>query len=125
MIACRKYKTEDYPEVLSWWEARKIRMPEDVLSSIGSIVPGIAAGFLIRTNTSACIFEPFIANPRASKEDRNTALNAIMVDLVQEARLLGFKRVFGFSSNEPMIERALKVGFQVVEESTTVVKELN
>lgn len=124
MIVSRKYELDDYWQLAEWWAARKIVMAEDVLPPTGFIVPGIAAGFLIKTDTSCCIIEPFIANPRANKEDRDAALNKIMLDLIEEARFLGFKRIFGFSSRESMIERALNCGYVIVEESTTVCKEL-
>lgn len=124
MIECRKYKDEDFYSIIEWYEARHIRPAQDMIPPTGFIVPGIAAGFLMRTDTSACILEPFIANPCANKHDRDKALNAIMSDLINEARHLGYDRVFGFSSHERMLERAVSQGFIIVEESTTVVKEL-
>lgn len=120
----RKYGIEDFKAIVPWYEARGYKPSKDMIPPTGFIVPGVAAGFLMKTDTGACILEPFIANPETSKIERNNAINAIMVDLIKEARVLGFSRIFGFSSNEPMIERALKHGFIVVEESTTVVKEL-
>lgn len=123
-LECRKYNHEDFYSIIEWYEARHIRPAQDMIPPTGFIVPGIAAGFLMRTDTSACILEPFIANPHANKEDRDRALNSIMGDLIEEARNLGYDRVFGFSSRESMIERAVFQGFVIVEESTTVCKEL-
>lgn len=125
MIQSRKYKLDDYGELSEWWAARRIVMAKDVLPPTGFIVPGIAAGFLIKTDTSCCIIEPFIANPRANKHDRDKALNKIMLDLIEEAKNCGFSRIFGFSSRESMIERAVNCGYTIVEESTTVCKELD
>lgn len=124
MIQSRKYVDEDFYSIIEWYEARHTRPAQDMIPPTGFIVPGIAAGFLMRTDTSACILEPFIANPHANKQDRDRALNSIMKDLLDEARSLGYDRVFGFSSHERMIERAVSHGFTIVEESTTVVKEL-
>lgn len=107
-----------------WFQARGSKAAQDLLPKVGFIVPGIAAGFLMQTDTGCCILEPFIANKDTDKAERNKALEAIMGELIQEASRLGFKRIFGFSSNEPMISRALKFGFVIVEESTTVCKEL-
>lgn len=124
MMQSRKYVDEDFKSIIEWYDSRHIRPAQDMIPPTGFIVPGIAAGFLMRTDTSACILEPFIANPRANKHDRDRALNSIMNDLIHEAKELGYDRVFGFSSHERMIERAVSHGFIVVEESTTVVKEL-
>lgn len=124
MIKSRKYNDEDFEAIDSWYKSRGSKASKDLLPKIGFIVPGVAAGFLMQTDTGCCILEPFIANRYTDKAERHSALDAIMRDLIYEAKTLGFSRIFGFSSNEPMIARSLKHGFVIVEESTTVVKEL-
>jgi len=123
-MKCQKYTGKDFEAIRSWYEARHLKVLEEDFPKIGIIVPGIAAGFLMQTDTMACILEPFIANPDTNKLDRDQALNLIMGELIEEAGDLGYTRIFGFSSNTPMLRRARKWGFIEVESSTTVVKEL-
>lgn len=123
-MQCHKYTSVDFQYVESWYEARRLRVFREDFPKVGFVVPGIAAGFLMQTDTKSCILEPFIANPDTTKLQREQALNLIMGQLIEEAGDLGYARIFGFSSNAPMIRRAKSWGFVVVESSTTVCKEL-
>lgn len=78
----------------------------------------------METDTKSCILEPFIANPKSSKEHRDMAVNFIMGELINAARSLGYTRIFGFANHRRMVSRALTWGFVKVEDSITVVKEL-
>lgn len=121
----RKYGNDDYNEVSGWYEARGLHLIPSLLPKTGFIVPGVAAGFLMLTDTSCAILEPFIANPRATREDRDEALKCVMKVLDETAKSLGVTHLYGFSSNENMLHRSLAQGFQIAEASITVVKELN
>lgn len=96
------------------------------LPTVGFIVPGIAGGFLMQTDTNSCIFEPFIANPESYGQDRDEALIQIMQDLLNAAKDKGYKRVFGFSTHPGMVSRALSLGFTIIENtSATVCKDIS
>lgn len=120
----RKYSDKDLDTIMSWFKERHIPMDPGCLPKLGFIVPDVAAGFLIETNTKSCILEPFIANPKSGSASRNFALNAIMGDLINAARTLGYTHIFGFASHRGMVSRALSWGFMKVEDSVTVCKEL-
>lgn len=125
MIECRKYTDRDFEEVRSWYIKRGIVMEARDLPQTGFIVPGIAAGFIMKTDTSCCILEPFIANPFTLKGSREVALDSIFENLIKEAQDLGFKKIFGFSTHLKMIWRAQSFGFRVIETgSLTVVKDI-
>jgi|SRR6266851_2333323 len=115
----------DFEEVRSWYTNRGMILEENDLPKVGFIVPGIAAGFILQTDTTSCILEPFIANPFTLKNERDIALEIIMEELLKESKELGYQRVFGFSTNLKMVWRAQKLGFKVIETNTlTVVKDL-
>lgn len=121
----RRYKLSDYEEVNSWFRKYKGNdFPKEHLAPTGFIVPGIAVGFLIKTDANCCFLEPFIANTDASPEDRDKALTQILTSLISEAKALDFNFIFGISTAPTMIERALKLGFQNEGVSTLVMKEV-
>jgi hypothetical protein len=124
-MICRRYRPQDFEHIRNWYNKRGAAPTTDLIPTLGFIVPGIAAGFLIATDTSCCIFEPFIANPDAPEELRDEALHKVMGDLINEAVILGYSRIFGFSTSKSMVERSLDWGFKVVEQgSITVLKEI-
>lgn len=125
MDKCRKYSPEDFEAIQSWYKSRDMAPLEDLIPKIGFIVPGVAAGFMMQTDTKCCILEPFISNPLVDSEKRKEALDLIMGELILEAFQLGYNRIYGFSTVPSMVNRALKWGFKTVEKnSTTVCKEL-
>lgn len=123
-LKVRKYRDRDKEAILSWFKHRGTDLDEAFLGKVGFIVPGIAAGFIIQTDTKACIFEPFVSNPDTFGPIRDEALNMIMERMINEAKDLGYYRVFGFASHNRMVSRALRCGFVKVEDSITVCKDL-
>jgi len=125
-MSIRRYTPEDYKELTSWYTKRNMVLVQEYhLAKIGFIVEGVAAGFLIQTDANMGILEPFIANPEASKEDRDTALDMIIEALVHTAQELGYMSVFGFGKSLPMIRRSARHGFIVIEvNSSTMFKEI-
>lgn len=125
MIQVRKYTIEDFEEIKSWYKQRGMTLELKELPKVGFIVPNIAAGFLMQTDTTSCILEPFIANPFTLKKERDVGLDSIFEELLKIAQELGYKRVFGMSTHLKMIWRAQSFGFRVIEtNSLTVVKDL-
>lgn len=122
----RSVLQEDIDAINTWYHERKAQsFPISSLPPVGLIIPGIAVGFLVQTDAGYGILEPFISNPRASKEDREIGLNSILHELTEYAQFLGLSTVFGFSTSKSMLSKALEQGFSVIEtNSTTVYKEL-
>lgn len=121
----KRYDSSMYNEVSKWFkEHRGDNIPEDLLSEVGFIIPGVAVGFLIKTNTSMCLFEPFITNPEASKEDRDWALAFIVTCLEHEALRLGYKSCYGIATAPTMIEHGRKLGWRNRGPYIVITKEL-
>lgn len=119
-----RYKPHQYEMVNDWFKDRKgDSIPEPFLSPTGFIVPGVAVGFLIKTDCNVCFLEPFISNPKASKELRSIALNDIMEHLEREASKLGYRFIYGIATASTMIEYALKRGWTDMGNSTVLAKE--
>lgn len=122
----RQYMAIDKEMINTWYYSRKQEyLPLEQLPKIGYIVPNVAAGFLIQTDNTFCIFEPFITNPEIPKDIRSNALDIIIEELLKTAKQLNYKSVFGFSTSVPMINRGLKHGFSIQEiNSTTIFREI-
>src|ERR1700678_2917140 len=111
----RKYKKSDYNEVSSWFQDRNIDISEGYLPETGFIAPGVAAGFIYKTDANFCIFECFIANRDKSYEEREAALTKIVSSMIGEAKEMGFERVYGFATSQTMIRRGMEQGFKFLE----------
>jgi hypothetical protein len=111
----RKYKKSDYNEVSSWFHERSIEITEAYLPETGFIVPGVAAGFIYKTDSNFCIFECFIANRNKTYAERETALTKIVSCMIGEAKEMGFERVYGFATSQNMIRRGMEQGFKFLE----------
>jgi hypothetical protein len=122
----RRFTVEDYNEISTWYLSRNMTpVRQDFLPPVGFIVPGVAAGFIMQTDSNLAILEPFISNKESKSIERHEALDKIMAALVEYAKSTECKGIFGFSTSHPMIRRALRQGFIVNEiNSSTVFKEL-
>lgn len=120
----RKVKYDDLDEILGWFKSRKIELTPDYLPETGFIVPGIAAGFIYKTDANFCIFESFVANPNATPGSREEALNCIVEAMIKEAQKMGYKDAYGFATSQSMIRRGKAQGFKHVEHCETIIKDL-
>lgn len=121
----RHYEMDDYPELASWFRARGLSVPcDEDLPDNGVIVPGVAAGFLIQTDTSAALIDFFISNPDTSSRARGEALDAIARALMGRAHQLGYKRVLCNSQLDTIVRRARALGFQELGEFKSFSKEI-
>jgi hypothetical protein len=89
-VLVRRVLRQDYPEIRSWFKARGVLPPADwAFSTIGFMVPGVAAGFLYLTNSGVAEIDCYISNPAA--EHRKFALQAITEKIMVTAVQLGVK----------------------------------
>jgi hypothetical protein len=105
---------QHFEEVERWFKLFNETMTADALPQTGFIVPGTAAGFLYRTDSSVAWVESLIASKEAPKEERNQALDAIVVALCREAKKLGFKTVLGSTQLDAVVKRAQRLGWSYV-----------
>jgi hypothetical protein len=101
-----------FEQVLRWMEAWGQTISPDALPTTGFIVPGIAAGFLYRTDSSIAWIEGLVASRDISAEIRGLALDEIVRALRAEARRSGFKILLGYTQLQAVVDRALRHGFK-------------
>lgn len=121
----RPYREEDYDQVVRWCLERDIPVPPAwSLPESGVIIDRVAVGFLILTNNQIGIFDFFISNPLSSKQDRDRALDEIVLNFIELSSDLGLKALKCTSQHPLIMERALKHGFSLIGEFSSFFKEL-
>jgi hypothetical protein len=113
-VALRRFNLEEDLGSLTEWYAARDRRPvaaED-FPQIGFIEPGVAAGFLFRTDSSIAFADLFISNPKASTLTSARAVYAIMERLAVEAEACGFKYVAGLVSAPGTKKLCERQGFE-------------
>ncbi len=114
---------EDLPEIAGWYRARGLDVgwPREWLSDLGFQVRGVAAGWLITTNTARALIEDFIANPAVDSIERRAALVAVENRIVEEARARGFRYILGNANLRAMHDHARALGYHVTDPHFSVV----
>lgn len=104
----RRFATSDIDEINGWYAARGLpRLEPWAFPSMGLVEPGVAAGFLYRTDSGLALLEGIVTNPAASASSRHAALTAIGAELVAEAKRAGIKRLLGICRDRGIAERAI------------------
>ena len=84
----------------------------DCLPVIGMIEPGVAVGFLARTDAPGVAFlDGFVSHAGASSEERGAALTGIAAALCDRARDLGVRHVLIYSHHATVLQWAEQHGF--------------
>lgn len=112
---------QHYAQVLRWFELFGETIFPEVLPPTGLIIPGVAAGFLYRTDSSLAMIESLVANREAPKEERTRAIDAIIVGLSREAQKQGFKTVLGFTQLDAVVQRVHRLGWSSMGEGFKLV----
>lgn len=125
MAKIRKFNPEDYGQVMGWAADMEVGCPSlDALSDIGFIVDDTAVGFLYLTNSSVGLLEGFMANPKSDKNDRDSAINWITLNLLDVAKVKGVKLLKCETKLETVISRAFNFGFKEIGQFRVLLKEL-
>ncbi len=103
-----------FEQVLQWLRMRGESASPEALPKTGYIVPGVAAGFLYRTDSSIAWIDSLVASKERTREERSQALDAIVEALRQEARRAGFKSILGYTLQPVVVDRALRLGWEYV-----------
>lgn len=102
----------DFDQICKWYMARGQTLPpKSLFPQIGIIVDDIAAGFLVRTDTSAAIIDGYISNPETDAKMRSDALDDITKSLMECAKFSGVRHLKFDSKSEAIKKRALSHGF--------------
>ena len=108
----RKYLPKDYGDIEEWYGDWGFIPPRS--SSITEncyMIDGVAAGFLIKTDTDICFFEGFVTNPKVESNKRSEALNLLTEKLLGIAKDLGFKEIWVLCKHNSIKQRAERFGF--------------
>jgi len=121
----REFRKEDENEVRAWYEAHGQtyvgHLPEE-----GWIEPGIAAGFMYKTDGHFAFIEGMITNPTAPSSDRFEAINEIVKRCHKRAQERGFKQIVALMIKPTLAQRAVEDhGYQVVDVVLLLKKDLN
>lgn len=119
----RAVEASDYAMIDSWHNKRGID-GFGIWPPIGLIVPEVAAGFLVRTDSSCAFLEGFVTNKDAMGCDRALAVEEIGLELVRIAQTLGYKQVLALTRSDMIGSLATSRGFVNTGLSSLYKKEL-
>lgn len=121
----RAYAPSDYEEIATWYAGRDQPIPTPKsLPEIGYIEPGVAAGFLYRTDANWSLIESYIAHPNSDAKARSESLDLISFALIQTAKEMGFKHIVSITKNPAVVARAKKHGFKSMGQYEMLSKEI-
>jgi hypothetical protein len=103
-----------FEQIRAWMRFRNEDFTPDVLPQTGYIIPGKAAGFLYRTDSSVAWIEGLVAAPHLDKEERNQAVDQIVAAICQKSKELGFRMLLGYTVLDVVVKRAQRHGFNYV-----------
>lgn len=121
----RTFTKKDYPKLCKWLTAHGMDSPPiEMLPPTGFIVDGVACGFAYMTDSPIAIFDCFVSNPKSKKEDREDAINDIILTLLEYVKHKEKRVVLCSTQIESMRRRVLGVGFNQVGRHYFFSKEL-
>jgi len=98
--------------IQAWAGERGLAVPLDHLPRGGRIVEDLAVGFMYRTDSKVAILEGLVANPEASAQYRDVAIDRIIGALFDMVRADGYDLVWAWTAHPAVVERCLKLGFK-------------
>ena len=73
----------------------------------------IVAGFMYITNSKGVLLEWIISNPKYREEDRNDAINLLLISVENLCKDLGYKYIFSIGRNKSLITTHRNLGWHV------------
>lgn len=107
---------EDLDNFNSWRLYHKCtKVDSHELPEIGFVVSDgdldIAIGFIIKTDTSRCIFAFPVVNPQANKKQRQDGLDLLIKAVVSWQELSGYKSLYSWTNKSKQAQRLIENGF--------------
>jgi hypothetical protein len=115
MKPIRYVREEHFEQIREWLRSREQDIVPKALPENGFIIPGKAAGFLYRTDSSVAWIENIVAAPGLSREERGEAVDAVFTAIIERARELGFELLVGYTVLDVVVKRAERFGFMRVD----------
>lgn len=110
-------------EVKSWADQWSTQLNLSILPKTGRIVPGKAAIFLYKTDSSVGFIENLICNREVNKHDVNEAINACVSDIEKDAKAMGINLIICSTNLQSVIDRSKIFGYSS-KPNTLLYKEL-
>ena len=115
----------DYNEINKWYHQRNLEgVPSEQLPAYGLMVPGVAASYLVQTDSKIAFIEGFIGNPAATKTQLYFAMEDIHAGLLKAAKEFGYKKVFIFTKHPTIVGTCEKNRYQAMGEMLIFSKEI-
>ena len=118
----RKLTENDWEVLKQWWDAwpewdapPKDFLPENGTGGLMVESEGepIVAGFMYITNSKGVLLEWKISNPKNREEDRNDAINLLLISVENLCKDLGYKYIFSIGRNKSLITTHRNLGWHV------------
>lgn len=118
----RKLTENDWGTLIQWWDAwpewdapPKDFLPENGTGGLMVESEGepIVAGFMYITNSKGVLLEWIISNPKYREEDRNDAINLLLIGVENLCKDLGYKYIFSIGRNKSLITTHKNLGWHV------------
>lgn len=109
--------------VMKWLDDRGMaRVHENVLSTLGFIIPDVAVIFLYATNSDMCQLENLYSNPKA--ENKNQQINFLLDTAIKAAKNMNYKFVQSVTKHPSIIKHALKFGAKLETGQTLITLQI-
>ena len=82
----------------------------------------VAAGFLRRVEGGYAMLDSYITNPHATSDQRNRALDTITSKLISISNAHGVTKLFTFTLDQGIADRAVRLGLTHLAEYSLLVK---
>lgn len=104
------YQPNHFPMIDEWYSHYNLKMHEFLLPSTGFIVEGMAVGFIYLTNSPQAWIENLCKNPHIDKDISNEALDLVLIELMNFAKVSGVKLVVADTLFNSVALRAIRHG---------------
>ena len=133
-LFARNLKESDWDTLVSWWDSwdgwttpTKEFLPANGTGGIMIEKDGksIVAGFIYETNSASILLEWIISNPDYRDEDRQQAVEMLIIEAERKTKELGYNYMFTIGRNKNLIETHRKLGWHVDDKSShEIIKKL-
>jgi len=104
-------------EMIRWNTRRSLPAPIAAKRpEIGLVVPGLAIGFVVQTDTTFAMVEGLITNPESDKALRAKAIRLLVLSLCAAAKDRGYSDVWAVTARPEVRDLAGPLGLRVGDE---------
>lgn len=121
----RDVELRDFATIDRWRTDRGVAvLPPKFYPPDGVIEEGVAAGWLIKTDTNMALLEHWITNPDAEVEDRSKGIFNVAAELERRAKADGYEYIAVFSSLDGLDSACKRANYKELGTATMLGKEL-